>query len=221
MAPQIELSVVLPVPREILYRAWLDGDEHSAFTGAPASSDPRVGGAFSAWDGYISGVTEELDAHVRIVQSWRTTAFPEDSEDSELEIVFEDAADGTRLLLRHSNIPPDQVASYLDGWKTHYFEPMRRYFEARTVAPTPVVPAKKPAAVKKPTAARKPAPPKKKPASPKKKAAAPKAAKAKAKKAAKKGAAPKKKPAGKKAARKKSARKPATRGRKAARRRKS
>jgi uncharacterized protein YndB with AHSA1/START domain len=194
MQPQIDLSVVLPVPREVLYRAWLDGNEHAAFTGAGASSDPRVGGMFTAWDGYISGVTEELDAHVRIVQSWRTTAFPADAEDSELELVFEDVPEGTRLLVRQWNVPPDQVQSYTDGWRKHYFEPMLRYFTSGRAAAPKAKPARAPlvSAVKVMTGKPRPKPQKKKPKPP---------ARKKAKAAAKPKAPRRKKPAARKAAR--------------------
>ncbi len=49
------LSIVLPVSREKLYHAWLDSDEHTKFTASSAVIDPRVGGEFYAWNGYITG----------------------------------------------------------------------------------------------------------------------------------------------------------------------
>ncbi|HZY42176.1 MAG TPA: SRPBCC domain-containing protein, partial [Anaerolineae bacterium] len=93
-----------------------------------AQIDPRVGGAHSAWDGYITGTTLELETDRRIVQSWRTSEFPADSPDSRLEIVLEAVAGGTRLTLKHSNIPAGQGASYESGWAENYFEPMTAYF---------------------------------------------------------------------------------------------
>ncbi len=76
-------SVVLEewfaVPPKRLYRAWLDSEEHGAFTGGEAEIDPVPGGAFSAWDGYISGTTLVLDPPRRIEQAWRTIDFPPDA----------------------------------------------------------------------------------------------------------------------------------------------
>ena len=50
-------------------------------TGSPAIVDPEIGGAFEAWDGYISGRTLSLEPGRRIVQSWRTSEFAEDEGD--------------------------------------------------------------------------------------------------------------------------------------------
>jgi activator of HSP90 ATPase len=97
-------------------------------TGGSADIDPRVGGAHSAWDGYITGITLELEPDHRIVQSWRTSEFPADSPDSRLEITLETVSDGTRLTLRHSEIPTGQGASYESGWVENYFQPMAAYF---------------------------------------------------------------------------------------------
>jgi activator of HSP90 ATPase len=129
MTDSFTISETFPVPPDILYRAWLSTEDHSAFTGSPAVIDPRVGGAFTAWDGYITGVTLELDPPNRILQSWRTTEFPEGSPDSRLEILFERRETGTALTLKHSGIPEGQAEAYKEGWKEFYFEPMQEYFE--------------------------------------------------------------------------------------------
>src|ERR1035437_1777404 len=50
----------------------MSSDGHSAMTGAPATIDPQLGGAFEEWDGYIAGRTLLLESGRRIVQSWRT-----------------------------------------------------------------------------------------------------------------------------------------------------
>ena len=128
MSDSIELSTVLPAPPDRVYAAWLSSDEHTAMTGGGAEIDPRVGGAHSAWDGYITGTTLELEPEHRIVQAWRTVEFPADSPDSRLEIVLEPADGGTRLTLKHSGIPAGQGASYESGWIENYFDPMRDYF---------------------------------------------------------------------------------------------
>jgi uncharacterized protein YndB with AHSA1/START domain len=60
-----------------VFAAWLDSVAHGAMTGrGRAKIDPRVGGAHTAWNGYIQGETLELEPGRRIVQSWRTSEFP-------------------------------------------------------------------------------------------------------------------------------------------------
>jgi putative hydrolase of HD superfamily len=126
----IQASVPLPANPEQIYRAWLDSRAHSAFTGATAVIDPRVGGNFNAWDGYIQGTTLDLQPYQRILQAWRTREFPPESRDSQLEVLLEaDEQPGwTRLTLIHSHIPPGQGQQYLQGWQDYYFTPMQEYF---------------------------------------------------------------------------------------------
>jgi activator of HSP90 ATPase len=113
---------------ERLYSAWLDSEQHAAFTGSPAKVDPQVGGSFTAWDGYIQGATLELEPFLRILQSWRTTEFPEDSPDSSLEVLVQEEKGGARLTLIHTQIPDGQAESYRQGWEDYYFQPMQAYF---------------------------------------------------------------------------------------------
>ena len=65
MAYDFKLSCTLPAAPEAVYDAWLDSAGHSAMTGAPPRSAKRVGDAYTAWDGYITGKTLELvrEAH--------------------------------------------------------------------------------------------------------------------------------------------------------------
>jgi uncharacterized protein YndB with AHSA1/START domain len=127
MTETIEVSDVLPGEPHRIYHAWLDSEAHSAFTGAQAAIDPRVGGQHAAWDGYIAGQILSLEPDQRIVQSWRTTEFPDGSPDSRLEVVLAPEEGGTRVTLLHSDIPDGQGEQYRQGWIDHYFEPLKRY----------------------------------------------------------------------------------------------
>lgn len=129
MLESIEVADVIPASPKQIYDAWLDSVGHAALTGgSTAKVDPRPGGRFSAWDGYISGTTLELDPNRRIVQAWRTTEFPEGSQDSRLEVLLEPAKGGTRVTFHHSGIPEGQSQEYAQGWVDYYFEPMKRHF---------------------------------------------------------------------------------------------
>ena len=132
----IEVSAEFNVSPKRLYEAWLDGKQHTALTGgAEASVEAWVGGEHTAWDGYIWGKIVVLEPNRRIVQTWRTSEFPEDSEDSQLEVFLEPTASGTRLRLVHTRIPDGQGDMYRGGWDESYFRPMRSYFEAAQPAP--------------------------------------------------------------------------------------
>ena len=123
-----ELTCDFPGSSSLLYYAWLDSEAHSAFTGGTAAIESIMGSRFVAWDGYITGIILELSEGKRILHKWRTNEFPEDAEDSYLEILFEDLNEGCRLTLKHWNIPDGQGDQYKSGWDEHYFQPMLKYF---------------------------------------------------------------------------------------------
>ena len=128
MKNNFTISAIIPAKAGEIYKAWLDSKGHGAMTGSPAKVDGKVGGKFSAWDGYIFGATLDLALNQRIVQSWRTTEFPDDAPDSRVEISFEEVAGGTKVTLTHTDMPEDQVNDYKQGWKDFYFKPMKEYF---------------------------------------------------------------------------------------------
>jgi activator of HSP90 ATPase len=129
MKNEFVVSTTLKATPEKVFRAWLSTDGHAAMTGNPAKVEPRVGGTFSAWDGYISGKTLQLKPYTHILQAWRTTEFPEGSPDSQVEIVLEAVEAGTKLTLTHTNIPEGQAEEYKKGWEDFYFKPMKEYFK--------------------------------------------------------------------------------------------
>jgi uncharacterized protein YndB with AHSA1/START domain len=131
MTDAFEISTVLPADPQTVYAAWLDSRGHGEFIGGEATIEPRVGGRHSAWGDYIQGVILELEPNRRIVETWRTTEFPEGAPDSRLEVLFEPAAQGTKLTLIHTEIPAGQGAQYREGWQEHYFVPMAGYFRTR------------------------------------------------------------------------------------------
>ena len=114
------------LPKEI-YASWLSSEGHTKMTGGEARISDNVGDSFTAWDGYIEGKNLDLELNKRIVQSWRTSEFEENEEDSELEILLNEVDDHTELTLIHKNVP-ESGEHYKKGWDNHYFQPMKKYF---------------------------------------------------------------------------------------------
>jgi activator of HSP90 ATPase len=127
MTLEFAITTTLPASPEDVYGAWLDSAAHSAMTGSKAEVSDQVGAEFSAWDGYISGRNLELEPGRRIVQAWRTVEFTEAEGDSRLEIDLKPVEAGTKLTLRHSELP-EHGEQYRQGWEDNYFEPMKAYF---------------------------------------------------------------------------------------------
>lgn len=162
MLDGFEVEVVVPAEPQRVFSAWLDSKEHAAFTGGgEAVVEGWAGGRFIAWDGYIHGILLGVDNGRRIIQTWRTSEFPPESRDSRVIVEFEAARGGTRVRVKHSELPPSQTKRYEKGWIEHYLKPLVKYFSKGGKA----------------EAAKKPPPPKtawgRRPERPKKKAAKP------------------------------------------------
>ena len=101
-----KLSMLIPASPAEIYKAWMSSQGHSAMTGSTAKVTGKAGGKFSAWDGYISGRTLELEPDRRIVQAWRTSEFADEAPDSHLEVFLEATKTGTKVTITHTEIPP-------------------------------------------------------------------------------------------------------------------
>lgn len=125
------LRTTIPASPQEVYEAWLDSLAHSEMTGGAATMSEEIGAEVSAWDNYITGRNIELIPGERIVQSWRTSEFGEEHEDSIITLTLEPVEEGTLLTLEHSNVPEEHRSYEEGGWQENYFEPMMAYFTER------------------------------------------------------------------------------------------
>jgi len=108
----------------------VNAKKHAAFTGGAATGTARVGAAFTAWDGYITGKHLGLDKGKRIVQEWSTSEWPEGAPPSRLEFTFEPRKGGCQVKMLHSAVPAEQADRYKQGWADFYWTPLANYFKA-------------------------------------------------------------------------------------------
>jgi len=124
---QIRQTVLIEASPIEVYEAYADPKKHAAFTGQGVTGAPKVGGKFTAGDGYITGKFLELEKGKRIVQEWTTTEWPEGYPPSLLELKVRAKGKRTELTMTHSRVPEEQVDYYADGWKEWYWEPLKKY----------------------------------------------------------------------------------------------
>ncbi|MFP6685978.1 MAG: SRPBCC domain-containing protein, partial [Polyangiaceae bacterium] len=123
-----EMSWIVAARPTEVYEHWMSSEGHAAMTGGGAQVEARVGGRFTAWHGYIEGVTKKLERKRRIVQTWRTTDFSRRTPDSRIDVELRAHKGQTQILLRHTKLKRGDGAKYTEGWYTFYLQPMIAYF---------------------------------------------------------------------------------------------
>jgi activator of HSP90 ATPase len=128
----ISQTIVLNAPRNLVYEAILDPKIHAEFTQAKAENDIKVGGKFSAYDGYINGTNLELKKDERIVQQWTSADLPK-GHLTEVIFEFKDHPKGTELIFTQTNVPEIYLKSLTQGWKDSYWKPLKAMFSLKEV----------------------------------------------------------------------------------------
>lgn len=120
----IRQTVTIRATPLAVYEALMDSRTHSRFTGSSARISPRVGGRFTAYDGYAEGRNLELIPGRKIVQSWRASDWPE-GQYSTATFALARAGTRTKLTFTQAGVPDDQVASIRQGWGEFYWGPLK------------------------------------------------------------------------------------------------
>ena len=121
------LKTIFHANAKEIYESWLSSEGHTRMTGGSANISDKIGDKFTAWDGYIEGINIDLEPNKRIFQTWKTSKFDENEEDSQIEVLLDEVDGKTELTLIHTNLP-ESGEHYKQGWEDHYFEPMRKCF---------------------------------------------------------------------------------------------
>jgi uncharacterized protein YndB with AHSA1/START domain len=128
----IKQAVLIDATPLEVYEAYVDPKKHAAFTGQITTGAPKVGGKFTAGDGYIAGKYLALERGKRILHEWTTTEWPKGYPVSILELTLKAKGKKTELTMVHSKVPEDQVDYYAEGWKEYYWKPLQEYFAKKT-----------------------------------------------------------------------------------------
>lgn len=134
MAPAkpIMQKVLFPVPPIAVYELLMDSEKHSEFTGAAAAINPRVGGMFTAYDGYISGTNKQLVPGKKIVQEWQAADWPAGAT-STATFELKKTKEGTLLLFTQTGVPSRFRQEISDGWYEHYWDKMKAALQQKKI----------------------------------------------------------------------------------------
>src|SRR4249920_2487657 len=127
MCKTIKQKVKFRASAKVVYQLLADSKLHSTFSGLKANISRKVGGAFSAYSGYITGINVDLHPGKRIVQAWRAKDFPVGIFSMATFNLAETRDGGTELVLTHRGVPKDLIPGIEKGWREFYWEKMKQY----------------------------------------------------------------------------------------------
>jgi len=111
-----------------VYDLLMDSRRHGALSGTRARISRRVGGAFSAWGGHLTGYNLALQPGRKIVQAWRATGWWPDHY-SIVIFDIQPVKQGSRLRFAQIGIPPHRYSGHYRGWIETYWTPMKEILE--------------------------------------------------------------------------------------------
>jgi uncharacterized protein YndB with AHSA1/START domain len=126
---EINHIVVINAAPAAVFKALMDSKQHSAFTGEPARMSAKRGGTFTCYDGYINGINLELDRPELIVQAWHSQNWPRETWSVVVFKLAKLTGGKTRLSFTQVGVPAGDYAAKDKGWRTHYWEPLKKYLE--------------------------------------------------------------------------------------------
>jgi activator of HSP90 ATPase len=132
----IHQSTYIKVDPAQVYHVLLSSAEFSActkksfdmFSDSSAKIDPMLGGAFSLFDGHITGRILELVPDQRIVEAWRVVDWPVGVY-SIARFDLSAEGKGTRVIFEHIGFPEGLKEHLSVGWQQHYWDAMTKYFQ--------------------------------------------------------------------------------------------
>jgi uncharacterized protein YndB with AHSA1/START domain len=119
-------EIALDAPPERVFNLLMDSMLFAAFTGMPATIDPKAGGAFTTFGGLVEGRNVELIPNQRIVQAWRPTSW-DPGVYSIVHFELKTANAGTMLVLDHTGFPEGDFDHLDPGWHLRYWDPLKKY----------------------------------------------------------------------------------------------
>jgi len=130
--PDLQFSEVIRAPSIEVFRAITTARIIDEWGGGPARFQAKSGGKWSLWDGIMFGSVKEVHSPSKIVFTLREIHWHEREPDSLVMMALADIDRGTRIDLRHSNLPSRKIRqAHEDGWGDVYLGPIKAYLEAR------------------------------------------------------------------------------------------
>ena len=123
----IKKTVQFKASTHDVFEALMDSKKHAEFSGSTAKISRKVGGKFTAYNGYIEGTNLKIEKDKLIIQEWRGSDWPEGVYSTATFKITKTGA-GSKLEFTQTGGPDAQYKAIKQGWTDYYWEPMKEVF---------------------------------------------------------------------------------------------
>lgn len=132
MCKTIKQKVNFKAPPKVIYELLANSKKHSILTGEKALISRKIGGRFSVYSGYATGINVDLAPGKRIVQAWRASDFPKGIYSMAAFVFSPTPGGGTELVLTHRGVPKELIKDIEQGWREFYWEKIRSFLKNKS-----------------------------------------------------------------------------------------
>lgn len=131
--PQYSVSASFAASPAEVFRALTDARRVRQWSGQSGRVPKTIGGAFSWFDGWVTGRVLAFEEGKRLAMTWAVSEWPDGTPASIVRMTFSGTAKRTRLRIGHLGLPnARESASHKKGWEEFVFGPLRVHLASRT-----------------------------------------------------------------------------------------
>jgi activator of HSP90 ATPase len=129
MTKTIRQTAIIGAAPKKVFGALTHEKRHAKFSGAPASISRKVGGAFTCYGGYLTGINLELVPGRKIIQAWRSKHWPAGIYSIASFVLSRKAGGRTKISFTQVGVPAANFKDISEGWRKYYWKPLKAYLE--------------------------------------------------------------------------------------------
>lgn len=127
----INITVTMPANPSDVFAALTNAKLMSAWSEQKGKVEPKVGGKFEMFDGWVKGKVLAYKPGKALAYTWLPGDW-EEAVESKVQYKFAATKTGTKVTLTHTGFPNEKERkNHREGWFQFVFDPLKEYFQSQ------------------------------------------------------------------------------------------
>ena len=124
----IQMKFRVNASPEEVFTLLADPEKIALWGGGKSVLEPKVGGQFEMFDGWVKGTVIDYVPGKALSYTWRPDDFHEEWADSEVHYKLRGVGEGTEISLEHVKLPNlKETKDHETGWEDYVFGPINEF----------------------------------------------------------------------------------------------